>query len=435
MPLYGKESDCLMIKEAITEKRWFKLDNAAKIYPIIHSAKTSGLFRMSVNMKELVDPMKLKEAILACKNRFPSFFVRLRRGFFWYYYDTNEKDPLVFPESPYICQSINVHSNNHHLFTFFFHETKISMEMFHSLADGSGALEFLKAVIFKYLESMGKPQVNDGTVFKLDDLPDQEELVDSYKVYYKEGKIIKDSFIPAYHITGKNYKRKGISINTGLVDAAKLKEVARSYGASVSQFLAANLLFSIILTGDQKKLLKHPVTVSVAVNLRRHFPSKSLRNFSLYFNTAYQYAEGITFDAVLEKIKSDFAVGLTKEHLQNKLNHNMSFEKNFLIRIMPLFLKKLLMKIGYSIIAHKPITSSFTNFGEITFPKTMTNEIKSIFFNLASGSKPGIACVTLNNQAAIAFTSNYQDKSLETVFFRFLTNNGLKVKLESNYWK
>ena len=169
MPLYGKESDCLMIKEAITEKRWFKLDNAAKIYPIIHSAKTSGLFRMSVNMKELVDPMKLKEAILACKNRFPSFFVRLRRGFFWYYYDTNEKDPLVFPESPYICQSINVHSNNHHLFTFFFHETKISMEMFHSLADGSGALEFLKAVIFKYLELMGKPQVNDGTVFKLDD--------------------------------------------------------------------------------------------------------------------------------------------------------------------------------------------------------------------------------------------------------------------------
>jgi len=435
MPLYEKESEYLMIKEAIAEKRWFKLDNAGKIYPIVQSAKNSGIYRMSVHMSDPVDPIKLKEAILSVRNRFPSFFVRLRKGFFWYYYDTNDKDPLVFPESPYICQSISVHQNNHHLFTFFFHENKIAMEMFHSLSDGGGAYEFLKVVLYQYLELMGKPQENDGSVFKIDDLPKIEELEDSYLIYYKEGKIIKESFTPAYRITGKNYQRKGISVNTGIIPSDKLKEVAKKYQASVSQFLVANLIYSICQTGERKSLLKHPISISVPVNLRRHFPSKSLRNFSLYFNASYQFKETTTFADILLKVKEDFAIGLTKEHLQNKLNHNMSFEKNILIRIIPLFLKKWVMKIGYKIIGHKPITSSLTNFGEISLPDTMASSIESIFFNLASAAKPGIAVVTFKNKAAIAFTSSFQDKSLETTFYRFLTGNGLLVQLESNYWK
>jgi hypothetical protein len=65
----------------------------------------------------------------------------------------------------------------------------------------------------------------------------------------------------------------------------------------------------------------------------------------------------------------------------------------------------------------------------------MASSIESIFFNLASAAKPGIAVVTFKNKAAIAFTSSFQDKSLETTFYRFLTGNGLLVQLESNYWK
>jgi NRPS condensation-like uncharacterized protein len=425
-----------MIKETIAERRWFKLDNAAKIYPIVQSAKNSGIYRMSVIMKDKINPLVLKEAIIACRNRFPSFFVRLRRGFFWYYYDVNDQDPFVSYESPYICQSVNLHTNNHHMFTFFFHENKISLEMFHSLSDGGGAFEFLKAVLFQYLELLGKPQINDGSVFDLDDLPQTDELEDSYLVYNKESAKIKEPLIPAYRITGRNYQKKGISINVGQMDARELKEVAKRHDASIAQLLVANLIQAICLSGDKRKLLKSPVTISVPVNLRKHFPSKTVRNFSLYFNTSFEYQENkADFATILAKVKSDFAIGLTKEHLQSKLNQNMSFEKSIFIRIIPLFLKKLVMKIGYKIIGHKPITSSLTNFGSVSVPKTMADEIFNFEFNLASVAKPGIAVVTFNNLVSISFTSSFQNKDLEKHYFRFLTDQGIKVALHSNFWK
>ena len=217
---------------------------------------------------------------------------------------------------------------------------------------------------------------------------------------------------------------------------SELRNFARRLDASVAQILVANLIHAICTTGDQDKLKMHPVTISVPVNLRKHFPSQSVRNFSLYFNASYQHAgEAPDFSAILAKVKADFVRGLTKENLQSKLNHNMSFEKNFLVRITPLFLKKLIMKIGYAIIGHKPITSSVTNFGQIGLPETMQDWIDAIEFNLASGTKPGIAVVTYKGAVSIAFTSCFQDKALETAFYRFFTHQGLHVTIQSNYWQ
>ena len=38
------------------EKNWFKLDNAAKIFPGQNSRSWSNVFRLSVELKEEVDP-------------------------------------------------------------------------------------------------------------------------------------------------------------------------------------------------------------------------------------------------------------------------------------------------------------------------------------------------------------------------------------------
>jgi len=78
------------VEENKTNK-WFRLDNAAKIYPAANTRRWSGMFRLSISLKEKVNPDILQTALEKTIVRFPSFNIRMRRGFFWYYFDSNEK--------------------------------------------------------------------------------------------------------------------------------------------------------------------------------------------------------------------------------------------------------------------------------------------------------------------------------------------------------
>ena len=61
---------------------WFKLDNAAKIFPGQNSNSWSNVFRIGVELKEEVDPEILEKALNRTLERMPSFNVRIRKGFF-----------------------------------------------------------------------------------------------------------------------------------------------------------------------------------------------------------------------------------------------------------------------------------------------------------------------------------------------------------------
>ena len=54
------------------QTNWYRLDNAAKIYPAVRTKKWSGNFRLSLNFKEAVDPAVVKaryyEAVENVKN-------------------------------------------------------------------------------------------------------------------------------------------------------------------------------------------------------------------------------------------------------------------------------------------------------------------------------------------------------------------------------
>ncbi len=425
-----------MFNELAKEAKWFRLDNAAKIYPVVASAKNSGIYRMGIIMKEKVDPISLQASILECRERFPTFFVRLRRGLFWYYFEQNDKDPIVWPESPFICQSIDIHTNNHFMFTFLFYENRISLEVFHGIADGSGSFEFMKAVLYQYLNKIGYPQVNDGTVFKLEDRPSMAELEDSYICHYKKTKMGKNPFIRAYRITGKRFKRRGISLIVGKMETTQLQKLASEHNVAFTEFLVSLMIYSILKNGNPKKLMKKPVTLTIPVNMRKYFRSQSVRNFSLFFKVSYQMGKTMpTFEAILESVKEQFVSERTVEKLQNLLDLNVMFEKSLLIKLTPLFIKKLLFKIGYAILGDLPITTSISNFGLITLPETMAPHIDSFEFNLASGKKPGMAITSFSGKTTIAMNRCVADSSIEETYFSYLAQHGVEVDIHSNYWQ
>lgn len=67
------------------KKNWFRLDNAAILYPAAATKKWSSVFRLSAEMDQEVDPSILQQALNNILPRFPTMKVRVRNGFFWSY--------------------------------------------------------------------------------------------------------------------------------------------------------------------------------------------------------------------------------------------------------------------------------------------------------------------------------------------------------------
>ena len=76
---------------------WWRLDNAAKIFPSTSSAHDSKVFRFFCELEEEIEPAALQAALDKTMERFPIYRCVLRRGWFWYYL---EESPLPAPACP-----------------------------------------------------------------------------------------------------------------------------------------------------------------------------------------------------------------------------------------------------------------------------------------------------------------------------------------------
>ena len=133
-------------------KRWHRLDNTGKIFPMIANENLSNVFRISVTLKEEIDPGLLDRALEEVLPRFGGFKVKLKRGFFWYYFEENKRQPFVEQESSWPCRYIDPKSNQLYLFRVSYYGARINLEVFHAVTDGMGAVNFLKELTAGYLE-------------------------------------------------------------------------------------------------------------------------------------------------------------------------------------------------------------------------------------------------------------------------------------------
>ena len=132
--------------------RWLRLDNAGKIFPYVSKKNFANVFRVSFYLKETVKPDVLQNAVDDLKYRFPTFFVKMRTGIFWYYYEVNERKFEVKKETAFLCSYKSKNKNNGYLLEILYYQNRISIELFHAITDASGALELAKAIVYRYLE-------------------------------------------------------------------------------------------------------------------------------------------------------------------------------------------------------------------------------------------------------------------------------------------
>lgn len=419
---------------------WFKLDNSAKIFPSVSNHKETNTFRVTITLTEKINPENLQIATDIMLNRYPMFKVKLKKGLFWSYFDYNSK-PFIIREMPFkICAQIDPRENNGYLFKVMYRNQDIAIEMFHSLADGGGVMMLLKSLVYEYLLLEGKKIKPDNLILTKNEKPEYEEYEDANVKYYnkKNRKHIPEE--KAYRIKGTQISDDNTGLISGIMNTKDILKLSRENEMTITEYLASVLMYVIYKTQIQYresiKSNERPVKIFIPVNLRKHFPSKTLRNFSNFIKTKmHMNKTDISFEEIKTVVKEQFSEGIKKSELIRKMSENVAFEKNIFLRMTPYFLKNYVLKIGYNMLGIKLNTMSLTNIGRIDFPESMKPFIKGVTAYINAGKFNAVNCavVSYENQFKITFTRSIIETNIEKEFFRFLTSKGIDIELESNF--
>ena len=417
---------------------WLKLDNAGKIFPYVSKKSFANVFRVSFYLKETVDPVILQNAVDDLKYRFPTFFVKMRTGIFWYYYEMNERKFEVKKETAFLCSYKSKNKNNGYLLDILYYQNRISIEVFHAISDATGALELGKSIIYHYLELLGKKMSDDkNQVIKVGSEPKISEAVDSFFDNYNGEKLKRFKAPSAYIMKGTKFFAPRNGLVVGKVNSIKLLELSHKYDCTITQFVSAVMLRAIYLYMKRHQARNtKPLSIVLPVNMRKYYDSETLRNFSLYIYLIQKVKPNLELKDFIESIKSCYEEQLNIENLQATLNANMQIESSYALKLCPLFLKILACKIGYNKIAGGLSSVSLSNIGVLKAPESLLENLLNVEFIAAGASTSHSCCViSVNDVTKISITRVIQELDIEKEFFSFLSSLGLEVTVSSNLWE
>lgn len=408
---------------------WLRLDNAGKIFPSTSGKRDTGVFRFSCELTEPVQQVSLQQALERTLDRFPHFLYVLRTGLFWYYLEAGGLFPSVHEENTGVCTQLFYRNKRHLLFDVSYYQNRINLEVYHALTDGTGAMEFLKCLVCRYLAIVHPQKVSVTLADDISPVPVSSRAEDSFKKYYQHMKKVKNE-LPrrAYRLTGmfsENY-----IVTEGIISCHKALDLAKSYKTTLTIFLSAVLILAI----HQEMMLyeeRKPVVITVPVNLRKYFPSETTRNFFGNIRIAYQFKDGkADLEEIIASLKASFQRELTQKGLRRKMSGYMTIERNPFVKIAPLSFKNLCLRLArrFSNLGETMVVS---NIGKVTLPKEILPFVQNMSV-FASTTKLQACICSCKDALSVGFSSRYEETSIQRNFFRMLSEMGLEIEVKSN---
>lgn len=413
--------------------RWEKLDNTALIFPVIAGEDMTNTYRISVELSEEIQPELLQEALSIVLQKFHGFNVRLRMGVFWYYFEENNKPaPPVKEESLFPCRYIRPNKNNSYLFNVSYYQNRINLEVFHVLADGMGGMNFTRELTYQYLR-LAHQELKDEADDKLSDVTSLN-TEDSFEKYYKKNKASGYQKGNAYTIKLKKLDAGEFGVMHGLINIPELKAVTKKYGVSINEYLVSVFAWATYVQCLKKMPSKYPIRIAVPVNLRSYFPSNTTRNFFVMVSAEFHPTEEkYTFEDVLKVIQDSLRKQIQKDHLEEIFSLSVANQKNKFLRMVPLGIKNLVMRLVYnrSALAN---TTTITNVGFVQMEEPYGNYVKMIrsFLPMSKGQNIKGTINSYKDTLVFTFTSVFSDTSLQREFFRKIAEDGVTVQIETN---
>ncbi|MBR4452522.1 MAG: alcohol acetyltransferase [Clostridia bacterium] len=420
----------------VKKKDWFRLDNAATVFPGQNSEEWSNVFRLSVELKENIDPDLLSKALRNTLPRFPAFDVRIRKGFFWYYFEKNPNGaPPVMPDINNPCHRVKFKENSGYLFRVYYHACRISIDTFHSLADGHGAAVFMLSLTAEYLRLTGASVSFNEFVLNPKDKVNETELEDSFRKNADSAARMKLETEKCYHSGDLKLPKHNVNITSGIIDYSEFSKLIKPLGVTATEYLTALLLDIHIKKQAAENNRQRKICVQIPIDLRRRFISDTLRNFTICLRVVIDPNLGeYSFDELLSQTHHQLALASDKKNLNAMITAYLRAEQNPFLKITPLFIKDFGINIGFSLTAEQSTTALLTNLGAVSLPDDMKPYVEKLMFmpcpGLRNASRLGVA--TVNDKMVITFSDSFSETSVEREFFTHFVKKGLHVKIESN---
>ncbi len=419
-------------KEIKRPLKWRKIDNTAKLFPVMANKDRTNVYRVAVVLKEDVDPEILTQAVREILPWFESFTVRLRKGFFWPYFEDNHRPVKVEEEHTYPCGYMNPQSGDRYLFRVTYFRKRINLEIFHAITDGLGAINFLKELTYCYLDLKNGKKVHPNEV-RTPSADCYHAVEDSYVKNYRELAAKSYSKTRAFQIKEEKMKNGAMNVIHGYLKQEDIKKICKEKGASVTQILAAMIIYTVYREYWKNSKDNRAIALNLPVNLRSFFESETTMNFFAVTNIGFQPGEEEEdFDVILASVKQQMEEKITKERMQELISYNVGYEKKW-VRFVPLFVKAIGTKMIYGF-SEKSYTLTLSNLGKIEVLPEYEAEIEGFQTIMGVGKYQPLkfSIHTYGGYVVVNIASAYMSTYLQRGFFRLARKMGIGVIVESN---
>lgn len=426
-----------MSKIKTDKQGWYPLDLSAIVYPTLQRRDFSSVYRLSVLLKEDIQPDVLQKAVDMTLPRFPTYKVAMRKGLFWRYLEPNNRPgPFVREDVRNFCMPMPFKTNNRYLIRIYYHGKRISLEAHHSLGDGTGGMHLLHTITANYLRLLGHKINNQYFVLDIHKEADPQELEDAYMRYSNAKVRPPRPMEKAYRVRGTKEPFYTFHVIDGIMSVKAVMQVASHYHCTITEYLNAVLLYALLQKQQQDKPIKErPVKIAMPVNLRRFFPSKTLRNFiTMIYPSIDPRLGDYTFEEIIKQVHHYMRYYINEKFLRGDITTNAATQRNPAIRVVPLFIKDFVVKTFYSRVQDRNSSAGLTNMGALKVPEEMAPFIDrfDIYMGIPFSSRTNCAIVSFQDTLTINFGSCIHESDVERFFFSKLVEDGIAVTIESN---
>lgn len=417
-------------------KKWYKLDNAALMYPLVARGESISIFRVSALLRDPVDPVELQYAVNDIAARFPTICGSVKNGFFWPFIDRPTIPITVKPQTKVPGRPMKVDSRRSQIRVNYI-GNQISVEFFHSATDGTGGIIFLNSLLRRYFQRLGY-EIDCTNCFDYRDIPSLEEIRDNFAaVTIKKNPPPCPKPVKSKKLNG-TLQRGGKYVTVrGVMSASQLKSVAKQHNATVTEYLGAVQLMALNrLAAVTNSPENPPIRVLIPVNLRRIYDMETIRNFSSYI--FYQYNGQNDIDEVIDDIRKQTEEQMTDDYFRGMVSFNYNNGNSPLLKIVPLAVKRFVLGCIVSGRGDGVVNcSTLSNLGIVKAPKQFDDLVLRYDFMLGKPAKKtnNFAVATYNDTCVISMTSPFVERDCEMYFFRKLAEAGIDIAVESDIWE
>jgi len=206
-------------------------------------------------------------------------------------------------------------------------------------------------------------------------------------------------------------------------------QAAKNRNATITAYILALMFVAGKRATDE---FEGNARIQVPVNMRKYYPSETLRNFSMYCGIDLPLSEMSDLDTIITNITQQLEHKASKQSMSEMINSTKRMVGA--VRYVPLFIKTPAARLIYGYLSDRIFSNTLSNVGVVKMPPGLEEHIDSMDFVLGSArtNRASCAMVTFGNTATLSITKNTADPTFEEELFELLKSDGVAPVVEGS---